>query len=239
LKDTFLENNKTELIVWRNIHMSIGVFVAGRLNSMRLPKKLILPIGDSCLWDIACRKLNNLPGNYNKYALAENGVLAQMAEKYSNIKVILRSEGTARADSPLSFIFGDLKVLTDKYLMFLNPCQSLLTSNTIVNSLRSFEQSTYEYGTSVKALKNWLFDETGKPLNPMNYKNLSTKEICPVWQAANCFHIFDKNKFFYDGYMLKSGHMLLPVPGSEAIDVDTYEEYRYVRWIFESSKIGR
>ena len=36
---------------------TIGIFIAGRLESERLPNKLILPLGNTCLWEIACRKL--------------------------------------------------------------------------------------------------------------------------------------------------------------------------------------
>ena len=213
--------------------ISIGVFISGRLGSERLPRKLILPIGESSLWDMACSKLNMLPYKYNKYVLAEEGDLVNIAKKYKNLNVIVRDHDTAIVDSPLSFIFKDLRWVQDQYLMFLNPCQSFITISTIVESLEKFEMSGYEYGTSVKPFKNWLFDENGVSLNHINYENLSTKEIKPLWQAAHCFHIFTKASFFEDGLMLKTGHMLLPVPDMETIDVDTYSDYEFVRWKHE------
>lgn len=213
--------------------MSTGIFISGRLGSERLPRKLILPIsGDSCLWDMACKKLDGLPGSYNKYVLAEDGILADIARKYSGLDVIVRDKKTALADSPLSFIFKDISQVQDDHLMFMNPCQSFLKTGTIVKALKMFEESKAEYGTSVKPFRNWLFDE-GKSLNDIDYKTLSTKEIKPVWQAAHCFHIFNRESFFADGYMLKPGLILLPVPENEALDVDTYEDYEYVRWKHE------
>lgn len=213
--------------------MSTGVFIAGRLKSERLPGKLLLPIGGSNLWDIACDKLSKLPGTYNKYVLAEDGELVKIAAGYPELKVIVRDKNTAITDSPLSYIFKDLAGLPDKYLMFLNPCQSFISIGTIVKSLRSFERSACQYATSVKCLQNWLFDESHSSMNEINYKNLSTKEIKPIWQAAHCFHIFNKDSFFQDGHMLKPGHLLLPVPENEAIDVDTYDDYLYARWRHE------
>jgi len=212
---------------------SIGVFIAGRLESERLPNKLILPIGESCLWDIACKKLNQLPDKYNKYALAEDGKLIKIAEKYSNLKVILRDKKTAVVDSPLTFIFKEMESVSDEYLMFLNPCLSFISINTINDTLISFENSYAEYGTSVKKFHNWLFNNMGHALNDIDYKKLSTKEIISTWQAAHCFHIFNKKNFFNDGMMLKTGHMLLPIPNEEAFDVDTYEEYEFARWKHE------
>lgn len=46
--------------------MKLGVFIAGRLGSERLPNKLVLPLGDSCLWEMACKKLSELPNKYEK-----------------------------------------------------------------------------------------------------------------------------------------------------------------------------
>lgn len=213
--------------------MPMGVFISGRLGSERLPGKLVLPIGGSCLWDIACSKLDKLPDKYNKYVLAEKGDLVDIAKRYANLDVITRDSNTAIVDSPLSYIFKDIKNVPNHYLMFLNPCQSFITNTTIISSLEKFEKSECDYGTSVKCFQNWLFYEKGTSLNYVNYKNLSTKEIKPLWQAAHCFHIFNKRQFFKDGYMLKPGHLLLPIPEEETIDVDTYEDYEFVRWKHE------
>lgn len=214
--------------------MSTGVFISGRLGSERLPSKLILPIGKACLWEMACEKLNLLPEKYNKYVLAEEGVLSEMAGRYTNLQVIIRNKKTALVDGPLSYIFKDLKQLHDHHLMFLNPCQSFLTIDTVMRSLEQFQDAGAEYATSVKPFRNWLFDEFHRPMNPVDYKTLSTKEIRPLWQAAHCFHIFNKDKFFTDGCMLKEGHMLLPVPEEETLDVDTAGDFEYVRWKHET-----
>lgn len=213
--------------------MSLGVFIAGRLSSERLPQKLILPIGDSCLWDMACSKLSQLPKDYNKYVLAEKGILVDIASRYKNLEIIERDPETAKADSPLSFIFMDLKQVYENYLMFLNPCQSFLTVKTILASIEMFFSSPQaEYATSVIPLRNWIFRD-GESLNEIDYRTLSTKEIKPLWQAAHCFHIFNKANFFNDGYMLKPSHLLIPVPEEEVLDVDTKQEYEFVRWKYE------
>lgn len=213
--------------------MRLGVFIPGRLGSERLPNKLILPLGDTCLWDIACKKLNMLPDKYNKYVLCYDKELIKIAEKYPNIKIIKRDKKTAEVDGPLKFIFKDLKDVPDTHLMFLNPCLSFLTVETIIRALEEFENKNMDYATSVKKLQNWIFDEECNPLINIDYKRLSTKEIKPIWQAAHCFHIFNKEKFFNDGLMLKPGHGLIEVAYNETIDVDTLEDYEFVKWKWE------
>lgn len=213
--------------------MKLGIFIPGRLSSQRLPNKLILPIGDSCLWEMACSLLNEISSDYDKYILTEEGLLADIARKYDSLKVIVRDPDTGKTDGPLKYIFKDLRDVENTHLMFLNPCMSFLSLETLHICLKRFEEENMSYATSVKPYSNWLFNEEGTSVTPINYLRLTTKEVNGLWQTAHCFHIFDKEAFFLDGCMLKEGHGLIPVPVSQTIDVDTYEDYEFVRWKHE------
>ena len=212
-----------------------GIFVPARLSSQRLPNKQILPIGDTCMFDICCKKLNNLNSNINKYVLIYDKELIDIAKKYPNIKIIVRDEDTAKAETPLVYIFKDILDVEDDYLMFLNPCLIFLSEETIEKCINKFNESNCDYATSVKELKNWILDEQGKNVNKMDYDKLTTKEIIPWYQTAHCFHIFNKNKFKEDGLMLKEGFLPLEVPNAEreCIDIDTYEDYEFAKWKWE------
>jgi len=214
--------------------MKLGVFIAGRLKSERLPDKLILPLNGSCLWEMACKKLNDIDPTYQKYALCYEDELIEIASKYSNIKIIVRDKNTSIVDEPLEYIFKDLKEVDSTHLMFLNPCLSFLTKETIEISLDTFRQEFIqrgvEYATSAKEYKNWVFDEHFKSVTPIDYKCLSTKTIPIHYETAHCFHIFNKDNFFTDGQMLKVGHSLIQVPSKEVIDIDNQEDYEFAQW---------
>jgi CMP-N-acetylneuraminic acid synthetase len=214
--------------------MKLGVFIAGRLKSERLPRKLILPLGSRNLWDIACEKLDTLPQRYKRYALCCDKELIEIAQRYPSLKIIQRGSATTQKDGPLRFIFKDLQQVDNTHLMFLNPCLIFLRQSTIVQALQQFEEQNLEYATSVKKLQNWIFLKTGEALNPIDYVRLSTKEIEPLYQAAHCFHIFNKINFFKDGQMLKKGHAVILVPEGETIDVDTQSDFEYVKWQYEN-----
>ena len=207
----------------------LGVFIPGRLSSERLPNKLILPLGESSLWEMACKKLSQLPEKYNAYALCADKELVDIAKKY-DIEVIIRSEATTQAEGPLNYIFEDMKDVDCTHLMFLNPCLSFLTLDTIVKRLEEFERERMDYATSVKEFNNWLFDIKATPLNVIDYTRLTTKEVKGYFQMAHCFHVFNKKAFFKDGMMLKEGHGLLYIPEGEDIDVDTPEDYEFAKW---------
>jgi CMP-N-acetylneuraminic acid synthetase len=96
-----------------------------------------------------------------------------------------------------------------------------------------FDASGKEYGTTVKQFKNWLWNNINEAITYIDYKRLTTKEIEPWYQCAHCFHIFNKEKFIEDGYMLKKDLCLLEIPEEETIDIDEYHEYEFARWKWE------
>lgn len=212
----------------------LGVFIPGRLKSERLPNKLILPLGDTCLWEIACKKLNELPECYDKYALCYDEELINIAKKYKNVKIVVRDKKTAEVDGPLSFIFKELKDVESTHLMFLNPCLYNLSVQTIEDNLIKFEKENMDYATSVKPIKNWIFNSEGKIANSIDYEKLNTKLIEPWYVTAHCFHVFNKDNFFMDNMMLKDGHGLLEVGADETLDVDDYSEYKYAKWFVDN-----
>lgn len=216
--------------------MSIGIFIPARTTSNRLPNKLLLPMGDTNLFEIACKKVSNLPDKYGKYALVCEKELTKIAQNYG-LKILLRDEETINLDAPIVKVMGAVSQATDNHMMFLNPCLAFLTEEIIIQSLKSFENLVtmgIEYATSVKPFKNWLFDSNRNSITDINYMELNTKDIINLYQAAHCFHIFNRKEFLETGMMLKPGHGLIEVPEIATIDVDTREEYEYAKWKWES-----
>ena len=189
------------------------------------------------MFDMCCQKMNYITSAYGipTYALVYEQELIDIANKYPHVTLIERDAATAFAEGPLQFIYKDvLNVSNEDYLMFLNPCLTFLTPETIVNAIHTFEASGKNYGTSVKEFKNWLWNDTQEPVNYIDYKRLTTKEITPWYQAAHCFHVFNREDFQRDGYMLKEDDIeLLLVPEEETIDIDTQEEYEFAKWKWE------
>lgn len=210
-----------------------------RLSSQRLPNKQILPIGNTCMFEICCKKLDYIKKHYgiNTYVLICDDELIDIAMKYPNVQIVIRNPETAKAEGPLQFIFKDILGVAEKYLMFLNPCLIFLSPQTIVTAISQFLDSKKEYGTSVKKLQNWVWDKEANPKTYIDYKRLTTKEINPWFQAAHCFHIFNREMFREDGYMLKDDLALLEIPVEQTIDIDTKEEYAYAKWKYETSEV--
>ena len=217
----------------------VGIFVPARLSSQRLPNKQILPIGNTCMFEICCKKLDYIKKHYgiNTYVLICDDELIDIAMKYPNVQIVVRDLATAEAEGPLQFIFKDILGVAEKYLMFLNPCLIFLSPQTIITAISKFLDSGKEYGTSVKKFQNWAWDKNADPKTDIDYQRLTTKEIDPWFQAAHCFHIFNRQMFKEDGYMLKEDLALLEIPVEQTIDIDTKEDYEYARFKYETSEV--
>lgn len=218
-----------------------GIFVPARLNSQRLPNKQILPIGDTCMFEICCKKLNFITKTWKipTYVLICDEELLKIADEYPYIKIIERDPATIKAEGPLQYIYKDILNVPEKYLMFLNPCLIFLSVETIISKIQEFLRSDKDYGTSVKPFQNWLW--WIGPVFPIaqttiDYERLTTKEIYNYYQAAHCFHIFNKDLFEKDGYMLKKDLCLLEIPVEETIDIDTQEDYEYAKFRYEQKE---
>lgn len=186
------------------------------------------------MFDICCQKLQYITSVYGipTYVLICDEPLIKIANKYPKVIIKYREKSTVEAEGPLQFIYKDILDVAEDYLVFLNPCLIFLSCETIVNKIKEFNDSNKEYGTTVKQFKNWLWDNN-KAVNYIDYKRLTTKEITPLLQCAHCFHIFNKNNFIEDGYMLKEDLCLLEIPEEETIDIDTKEEYEFAKWKWE------
>lgn len=219
-----------------------GIFVPARLNSQRLPLKQILPIGDSCMFRICCEKLNFITKTWKipTYVLICDEELLKIADEYPYVKIIERDPATVKAEGPLQYIYKDVLNVPEKYLMFLNPCLIFLDVDTIISKIQEFLRSGKNYGTSVKPFQNWLWykdSDITQAITHIDYQRLTTKEIQNYYQAAHCFHIFNKELFKEDGYMLKPNLCLLEIPVEETIDIDTKEDYEYAKWKYEKNNI--
>lgn len=214
---------------------TIGIFAPARLGSHRLPNKQILPIKNSNMFEMCCEKLNYITKAYNipTYVLICDEPLIKIAEKYPNVTIIIREKETVEAEGPLNFIYKDILDVPEDYLLFINPCLTFLSVETIIQKINEFLESTKEYGTSVKKIQNWIWDRELNIVNHIDYHRLTTKEIEPWYQCAHCFHIFNREKFKKDGLMLTDDLCLLEIPEEETIDIDTYEEYEYAKWKWE------
>lgn len=130
---------------------TVGIFAPARLGSHRLPNKQILPIKNSNMFEMCCEKLNYITKVYNipTYVLICDEPLIKIAKKYPNVTIIIREKETVEVEGPLNFIYKDILDVPEDYLLFINPCLTFLSIETIIQKINEFLESEKEYGTSL------------------------------------------------------------------------------------------
>lgn len=212
----------------------LSIFFPIRLNSQRLPNKLLLPLKDKNFIEIMCEKLDKI-ADYDVYVLSpSDSEVLNIVKKYKNINVIIRDEDTCNVDGTLRYIYKELQEIKCTHLMFLNGCLYNLSLETILKSCKKFVESDKQYATSVKPFRNWLW-KGNKAITDINYLELNTKNINNLYQCAHCFHIFNKEEFFKTGKMLNEDLQLIEVPDIETLDVDTRDDYEYAKYYVQNS----
>lgn len=221
---------------------TIGIFIPGRLQSERLPKKLALPLsGDKTLFSVASKKLGYLSRKYRCFALVNDDELIYTAER-NGVEVVKRDVETCKVDGPLTYIFKEAIEFAEKnkltHLMFLNPCLYNLSVETIEEAIEMFLNSNMDCATSVKEYKNWVWETSTRDMRTsIDYERLSTKEINGFVEAAHCFHIFNVQKFKETGSMLTDDLCLATVPKEQTLDVDDAIDLEVAKIMYAKNRL--
>ena len=139
--------------------------IQSRVNSTRMPGKMIKPFGESNLTEIAVDKIKKsiLP-NKNFYLSVRDRELIDIARKH-NIQYYLRGENSIRNDDTVPFTLPEVFEWWDKldydYYIIMNACNPLVHIETINNFITEFVQSTSDGLFSVVEHKRFFFKKDG------------------------------------------------------------------------------
>lgn len=219
---------------------SISVIVNARLESTRLHRKLLRPFAGTTLIDIALEKMNRMDFFENRYLAVAENELAERADQYPNVTLLRRSpEAVKPGFGKPEVIYEHYKRVSSDYIFWLNPCHALLTIETVVRSLKIFQETDYNSYTSVVQTTEWLFDEQGEPVTNRNSDMYSTHHSNRFFKAAHSFHIFNKAFFNKTGKlwtMMRNDPHLIEIPEKENFDSDTPVQFETAQAVYLSRK---
>ena len=203
----------------------ICFIIQARLNSERVPQKMIKPFNETTLTDLVIEKLvkSNIP-NSQIYLAAHELELIEIAKKYP-INIFKRSYESANTDRGIQVLFEWWDKLPYKYVVMVSGCNPFLKIKTIENFTQKFINSKYNGLFSVIEKKNYFWDKKGNMLNkwPKDQDLLNTKVVEKTYEAAHCLY-GGKTKLIGDGVWMgdftKDEIELFPIEERECFDVD-------------------
>ena len=200
--------------------------VQARLNSQRLPKKMIRPFSGSTLTDLVLQKLvaSKVP-NGQIYLSVHEDELIEIGNKYP-INVWKRSYESANVDNGITTLFEWWDKLPYKYVVMVSGCNPLLQINTIDNFVDTYLNSKSDGLFSVIEKKDYYWDTDGNMLNnwPDGQDLLNTKAVDVTYEAGHCLYAsrmdsIGEGKWVGD-WKRKGDIELFPVKEMEAFDID-------------------
>lgn len=212
---------------------NICILIMARLSSQRVSNKVLKRINGQTLIDITLKKINShtISKKIKCYFACGDKKLIKIGKKYKNFEIILRDENSINTDN-VRIAYNFINKIKEENILWLNPCSPFVKSSTLLKAIKIFKKKNIKSITTVSKEKTWLYNSLKVPF--VDNKKLSTKEIKPIYLATHNFHIYNK-KFFLKKFQYfknkKNDPYLFEISDVESLDIDTYEDLKFVRKI--------
>jgi CMP-N-acetylneuraminic acid synthetase len=219
----------------------IAFVVQARLNSKRVPQKMIRPFAGDTLFGIVLDKLldcKNIP-NENIFASIYEDELIEIVDN-KPISYFVRSKESAEEEDNLQLIYEwhDKLPAKYKYVVLISGCNPLLQINTIDRFIEKFVNQQEENLFAVIEKRQYFWNKQGKMINdwPVGETIMNTKVIEPTYEAAHCLYAsrldtIKNNKFMVD--FSKENLTLYTIPELESFDIDYEWQFKTAELLYE------
>ena len=217
----------------------VSVVIQARLNSQRVPRKMLRDFAGTTLVDILLNKLlkSKVISPQQIYFCVGDQELVDKGFQYP-VNVFTRSEASLNEEKEVPVIYEWHKVIPTEYVVMVSACNPLLKIETIDKFIKEFQESNKEGAISVFESKNYFWNEEGKMLNrwPEGFTAMNTKYVDTTYVAAHCMYgsrvdIIKKGNWVTDS--LPYEPELITMPEIEAFDIDYEWQFKTAEVLYE------
>ena len=205
----------------------IFVFVQSRLNSERIPGKMLAPFAGTTLLEIAIKKIlqsNVIPKENFHLSVAEEE-LKSVGQAYG-VNIFERSEKSSLAEESMTDMYEWHDKVPYTYAIKINACLPFLSIETIDNFVRHYLNSPHDGLFAVMEKKSYFWNSRGEMITtpPERGKFMNTKLVEPTYEAAHCLyasrvdHI--KEGIWMGSFTQPNDPELFAIEEREAFDID-------------------
>ena len=225
---------------------SVAIIVQARLNSQRVPKKMIRDFNGTTLFGLVLDKIKDaLPSKQEDiWASVYEPQLFDIAMKHG-VNIFNRSEESANNDNSLQKIYEwhDKLPKQYKYVMLVSGCNPLLEPTTIRDFYNKFVTQEEENLFAVMEKKQYYWNKEGSLVTPWpkDQTIMNTKAVEPTYEAAHVLYasrldLIKENKFMGD-FQAPGGIKLFKMDELEAFDIDYEWQFEVGKLLYE--KVGK
>ncbi|MSR78239.1 MAG: hypothetical protein EXS63_08475 [Candidatus Omnitrophica bacterium] len=207
----------------------ITIFINARLGSERVKEKMIRPFADSCLLEIALRKVLQCKAvdKESVYLGAYEERIKEIGRKVG-VKIYHRTLESTREPVTLDVVCRYAWEIETEYFMNINACNPLLSVATIQRAIEYFQANSCRSLFSVVKRKNFYFDHNSRIVNGFDgdekyLRTLETKMVEPLYEAAHSIYIWKRDYLIKElglWSFTQNDPYLFEIPSEEAFDID-------------------
>jgi len=223
----------------------IVFIVQARLNSQRVPNKMLRPFADKNLFGIVLDKLlsSNVIPSDQIYASVYEEELFFEANTKRNIRTFQRSYESANNDSDITKIFEWHDKLPFKYVIIISACNPLLKVETIDAFVRQFMEQEEDNLFGVIEKKQYYWNKEGIMVTPWpeGQTLMNTKAVEPTYEAAHVLYaspmdLIKEHKYMGD-FSKPGGIKLFKIDELEAFDIDYEWQFTTAELLYKNDSI--
>lgn len=218
--------------------------VQARLNSQRVPQKMIKPFADTNLFGLILDKLlaSKVIPSENIFASVYEPELFEEANTKRNIRTFSRSYESANVDSDIRKIYEWHDQLPHKYVVIISGCNPLLRVETIDRFVEQWGSQKEENLFGVIEKKTYYWNKEGALTTPWpeGQSLMNTKAVEPTYEAAHVLYasrmdLIAKEKFMGD-FEAPGGIKLFKMDELESFDIDEPWQFEVAELLYEKFK---
>jgi CMP-N-acetylneuraminic acid synthetase len=212
--------------------------VQARLNSQRVPQKMIKPFAGDNLFGILLDKLlqSKVIPSENIIASVYEDELFYEASTKRNIRTFRRSYESANTDNDITKIYEWHDKLPHKYVVIISACNPLLKVETIDSFVTQWAEQEEENLFGVIKLKDYFWNKEGSLTTPWpeGQSLMNTKAVEETYKAAHVLYAsrmdLVKDYKFMGDFQAPGGIKLFEMEELETFDID-------YPWQFEVAEV--
>jgi len=219
----------------------ISLVIQSRLNSQRVPRKMVKPFAGTTLVNILLDKLMESKEIKPEqiYFCVGDQELIDIGNQYP-VNVYKRSQESLDEEKELKVLFEWHKALPTEHLVMVAACNPLLKIETIDKFIREYRDSEEDKGAiSVYESHNYFWNPEGKMMNrwPEGFTSMNTKFVEPTKVAAHCMYgsrvdLISKGDWVTDKIPYEA--QLITMPELEAFDIDEQWQFTVAEKLYEN-----
>ena len=169
----------------------ICFIISARLNSTRVPRKMIKPFSDTTLIELGIQKVldSKIIPEENFYVSVYEEELKDIA-KDNGVQIYERSYESANSEKSLTKVYEWHDKLPYKYVILISACTPLLKTETIDKFVEKYMNSDSDGLFGVIGKKQYYWNEDGDMITkwPEGLTIMNTKMVETTYEAAHCLY---------------------------------------------------